>query len=239
VGTCADSGLVTHRLLSRARARSLRRSPLALALLCAPCVTLPAPASAAPASGAWDTTQQRQVLAAGLMEASAGSFDGAGQLSATQANAAMTALALWLQSQGSQPPAPAPISPEANAAAAVVPAVPIAHATQSPVTVAGFDSMLIEELGLGDVAAHVQASTVAAGLQPPPYFGSEVVARVLALRYEHPVGAQRLDLFPTDQLTCAEAAWSLASSGACSRSPGCHGVRRFTGAPARAYMCCR
>jgi hypothetical protein len=39
------------------------------------------------------------VLAAGLMEAGAGSFDGAGQLSAPQANAAMAALATWLQSQ--------------------------------------------------------------------------------------------------------------------------------------------
>jgi hypothetical protein len=39
------------------------------------------------------------VLAAGLMEAGAGPFDGAGQLSAPQANAAMAALATWLQSQ--------------------------------------------------------------------------------------------------------------------------------------------
>jgi cell wall-associated NlpC family hydrolase len=202
---------VTRRLLTRPRARSLRRSALALALLCAPSATLPASASAAPADGAWDTAQQRQVLAAGLMEASAGSFDGAGQLSAPEANAAMAALASWLQSQGSEPPAPVPMSPEEDAAAAVAPAVPVAHATQSPVTVAGFDRMLVEELGLGDVAAHVQASTAAAGLQPPSYFGSEVVARLLELRYEHPVGAQRLDLFPGDPLTRAEAAWSLAT----------------------------
>jgi cell wall-associated NlpC family hydrolase len=39
-----------------------------------------------------------------------------------------------------------------------------------------------------------------------------VVARLLELRYEHPVGAQRLDLFPRDPLTRAEAAWSLAAA---------------------------
>jgi hypothetical protein len=55
----------------------------------------------------------------------------------------------------------------------------------------------------------VQASAAAAGLRPPSYFGTEVAARFLELRYEHPVGAQRLDLFPTQPITRAEAAWSL------------------------------
>jgi cell wall-associated NlpC family hydrolase len=70
--------------------------------------------------------------------------------------------------------------------------------------------MLVDELGLADVAAHVQTTTASAGLRPPVYFGSEVVARLLELRYEHPVGAQRLDLFPDQPITRAEAAWSLA-----------------------------
>jgi cell wall-associated NlpC family hydrolase len=207
-----------HRLLPRARACSLRRSVLALVLLCAASTTVPlrasaAAASAAPASGSWDAVQQRQVLAAGLMEAGAGSFDGSGQLSAPQANAAMAALATWLQSQAQANQQAVPAAPSAGQepAAAVVPAVAVAHTTQSPVTVAGFDRMLVEELGLGAVAAHVQATTVDAGLLPPAYFGSEVVARLLELRYEHPVGAQRLDLFPSDPLTRAEAAWSLAT----------------------------
>jgi cell wall-associated NlpC family hydrolase len=207
---------VTRPLLPRARARSLRRSLLALLLVCAASGTVPpragaAAASAAPASGSWDSAQQRQVLAAGLMEAGAGSFDGGGQLSAPQANAAMAALATWLQREVNQQAVAAPPSTGEEPTAAVVPAVAVAHTTQSLVTVAGFDRMLIEELGLGAVAAHVQATTVAAGLQPPAYFGSEVVARFLELRYEHPVGAQRLDLFPSDPLTRAEAAWSLAT----------------------------
>jgi len=60
------------------------------------------------------------------------------------------------------------------------------------------------------VAEHVQEVATAAGLHPPAYFGSEVVARLLELRYEHPVGSQRLDLFPEQPITRAEAAWSLA-----------------------------
>jgi cell wall-associated NlpC family hydrolase len=80
----------------------------------------------------------------------------------------------------------------------------------STLTVAGFDALLVAQLGLGDVARHVQAATAAAGLQPPPYFGTEVVARFMGLRYTHPVGSEQLALFPTDPVTRAEAAWSFS-----------------------------
>jgi cell wall-associated NlpC family hydrolase len=46
--------------------------------------------------------------------------------------------------------------------------------------------------------------------RPPGYFGSEVVARFLGLRYDHPAGTDQLELFPDDPITRAEAAWSLA-----------------------------
>jgi cell wall-associated NlpC family hydrolase len=114
------------------------------------------------------------------------SFQGSTALSAGQANAALHALAgrLGLRSA--------------------------ARARRSPVTVFGFDGLLITQLGLGDVASHVQRVAVGAGLRPPPYFGSEVVARFLGLRYDHPSGTDQLELFPTDPITRAEAAWSLA-----------------------------
>ena len=85
-----------------------------------------------------------------------------------------------------------------------------ASARRSPVTVFGFDGLVITQLGLGDVASHVQRVAVGAGLRPPPYFGSEVVARFLGLRYDHPSGTDQLELFPTDPITRGEAAWSLA-----------------------------
>jgi cell wall-associated NlpC family hydrolase len=37
-----------------------------------------------------------------------------------------------------------------------------------------------------------------------------VVARFLGLRYDHPAGTDRLELYPYDRITRAEAAWSLA-----------------------------
>ena len=56
----------------------------------------------------------------------------------------------------------------------------------------------------------MQRVAVGAGLRPAPYFGSEVIARFLGLRYDHPSGTDQLELFPTDPITRAEAAWSLA-----------------------------
>src|SRR5438552_15277447 len=73
-----------------------------------------------------------------------------------------------------------------------------------------FDALLVDQLRLADVAAHVQSVAAADGLAPPAYFGTEVVARYLGLRYDHPAGTDHLELFPTDQTTRAEAARSLA-----------------------------
>src|SRR5437763_1319709 len=86
----------------------------------------------------------------------------------------------------------------------------VARVTRSPVTVTTFDRLVVQQLGLGDVATHVQSVARGAGLHPPSYFGSEVVARFLGLRYDHPSGTDKLELFPSDPITRAEAAWSLA-----------------------------
>jgi cell wall-associated NlpC family hydrolase len=204
---------VTHLLLPRARTRPLLVAALAIVVLCGCGAILAATATASPTSSSWDAAQQRQVLAAGLMQASGGSFAGAAQLSAAQANATMVALATRLQGEASEQGEqgePGVSNAPGEPAAASASAAPVAHTAQSPVTVVTFDRMLVEQLGLASVAAHVQTTAAAAGVNPPPYFGSETVARMLELRYEHPVGAQRFDLFPGDPVTRAEAAWSLA-----------------------------
>ncbi len=121
------------------------------------------------------------------MSAPGSSFQGAAPLTADQANAAMAALA---QRAGGE--------------------VVGRAAAGGSVTLVRFDAMVIDQLGLADVAAHVQSVAGAAGLQPPAYFGTEVVARYLGLRYDHPAGTDQLELFPTDPITRAEAAWSLA-----------------------------
>jgi cell wall-associated NlpC family hydrolase len=207
------------------RARTHALAFLAAVCAAALCVLAPAQSLATTTAANWDAAQQRQVVAAGLLVESGGSFAGAGRLSAAQANAAMVALAPTLQSvldaQDEQawpggPPAEAKDA-EGEAAAPsepppAEPTVPVAQTAQNPVTVVTFDEMLVEEVGLASVAAHVQATAAAAGLRPPSYFGSEVVARFLELDYEHPVGSQRLDLFPTEAITRAQAAWSLSAA---------------------------
>jgi cell wall-associated NlpC family hydrolase len=154
--------------------------PFLLSLLAA--LAFAAPASAA-TSANWDRDAQRVVARAGLL--SGGSF--AAPLSAAEARTALTGLATRLG----------------------VPADSIPPAPSAP-TVEAFDRALVTELGLADVAAHVRAVAKAAGLAPPGRFGTEVVARYLGLRFNHPAADDRLELFPTDPITRAEAAWSLA-----------------------------
>lgn len=208
-------------VFARAR-RALPATALAATIVAASCSVCPAHAATAISAASWDAAQQQQVLAAGLMQAGGRSFGGGGPLSGSEANATMAALAARLETVVGEPATPAGQSAESEQDAPgmqgapggldapAAPALPVAHTAQSPVTLVRFDGMLVEELGLASVAAHVQASAAAAGLRPPSYFGSEVVARFLELRYEHPVGAQRLDLFPEQPITRAEAAWSLA-----------------------------
>jgi cell wall-associated NlpC family hydrolase len=146
-----------------------------------------APASAHAASlGNWSRDQQKQVARAGVLTVIPGhGFAGAQPLTATQFRQALAALA----SRGGDQ-------------AATVP--------EGPVTVAAFDRILVRQLGLGDLASALQVEAARAGLEPPSRFGTEVVARQLGLRFNHPMGDDRLELYPTDQITRAEAAYSLA-----------------------------
>jgi cell wall-associated NlpC family hydrolase len=100
--------------------------------------------------------------------------------------------------------------PEALHGLAARLALPAVSAPSSTVTVATFDRLLVAQLGATETAAAVQHEAWRAGLAPPPQFGTEVVARALGLRDNHPAGQERLELYPTDAITRAEAAHSLA-----------------------------
>jgi cell wall-associated NlpC family hydrolase len=153
-------------------------------------------AGAAVTAGNWDLKAQRLVVRAGLMtDVSAGQFGGALALSASSASSALAGLASTIDA-----------SPAWSLSTQLTPV----QAPVQTVTVAGFDALMVDQLGLAGVAAHIQQATAAAGLTPPSYFGTEVVARFLGLRYTQPVGSEQLALFPTDPITRAEAAWSLA-----------------------------
>jgi cell wall-associated NlpC family hydrolase len=216
------------RVLSRARTGPNACLTAALVLVAAACATASPAAARRPATLAnWDSAQQRDVVAAGLMSDSGGSFNGAAHLSPAQADAAMAALAAHLEALRSGPPVSAQegagkgsTSEGGSTGAVGVTGEPVAPKSpvkavstrQNPVTVVTFDRLVVEQLGLGAVAAHVQAAAQTAGLRPPAYFGSEVVARFLELRYDHPAGTDRLEPFPGDPITRAEAAWSLAQA---------------------------
>lgn len=143
--------------------------------------------AAVPGLGSWDPIAQRMVREAGVMPALAtGGFGGAQRLDGTQLTEAFTALGERL--------GVAPV------------AVPAGH-----VSVSRFDALLVEQLGMADVAQAVQAQAERAGLRPGPRFGSEVVARQLGLRFNHDSAHDALELYPWEAITRAEAAWSLAT----------------------------
>jgi cell wall-associated NlpC family hydrolase len=83
-------------------------------------------------------------------------------------------------------------------------------ASAAQVTLAGLNQALVRSLELGDDARLFVLSARASGLQPPARFGSEVVARLLGLRKNHPAASDHLELLPKDIATRAEAAYSAA-----------------------------
>ena len=78
------------------------------------------------------------------------------------------------------------------------------------VTMAGLDAGLVQALGLGGAASEFAAAARTAGLEPPSRFGTEVAARLLGLRTNHPAAQDGLELLPNDPATRAEAAYSAA-----------------------------
>ena len=81
---------------------------------------------------------------------------------------------------------------------------------QRAVTIAELDRRLVGYLGLNGAARLFRGEATDAGLTPPKRFGSEIVARLLRLRTNHPAERDDRELRPQDPATRAEAAFSLA-----------------------------
>lgn len=81
---------------------------------------------------------------------------------------------------------------------------------QAAVSIAALDARLVAALGLSQAASQFAAGARAAGLRVPGRFGTEVVARLLRLRTNHPADQDSLELLPTQAATRAEAAYSAA-----------------------------
>jgi cell wall-associated NlpC family hydrolase len=88
------------------------------------------------------------------------------------------------------------------------PVVPAAPA--KTVTMAALDSRLVAAVGLTDTARLFVQTAKDAGIAPPSRFGTEVVARLLGLRTNHPAPLDALELSPGEPATHAEAAYSAA-----------------------------
>jgi cell wall-associated NlpC family hydrolase len=160
----------------------MRRRHLLLPLLCLSLV-LPAVAAGS-AKTSWAQPQIKLVTAHGLMGGDVATFKPDSPL--TQGDLAQLTADLTDQE-------------------AIVPAWP-----EAPVTMAGLDASLVKALGLRDAATAFTRGARTAGLAPPSRFGTEVVARLLGLRTNHPAGQDSLELLPKDSATRAEAAYSAA-----------------------------
>jgi len=79
-----------------------------------------------------------------------------------------------------------------------------------PVQLWELDARLVGALGLSEAAASFAKGARAAGLTVPSRFGTEVVARLLGLRLNHPASEDGLELRPQDTASRAEAAYSVA-----------------------------
>jgi cell wall-associated NlpC family hydrolase len=148
------------------------------------CLTLAAPAVAASPKTSWAQREILAVTARGLMGGKAAPF----WPDAPLTQAALADLVAGLTGR----PAATPADPTAA------------------VTMAKLDSKLVAALGLGADAAAFAAAAKAAGLAPPSRFGTEVAARLLGLRTNHPAGQDALELPPNNDATRAEAAFSAA-----------------------------
>jgi hypothetical protein len=141
---------------------------------------LASPAAAAGKARSWAAPQIRVVTAHGLMAGGPTSFD---------RDLTTGELADLVTGLGGDPGA-APADPART------------------VTMAQLDSALVRGVGLGAAATRFRDAALAAGLNPPARFGTEVAARLLSLRTDH--GQDALERGPGDPATRAEAAYSAA-----------------------------
>ena len=159
------------------------RRPLALVCCAFAALLAGAAGQARPAAPSWAQADIRIVVSRGLMAKDVASFRPDDTLTQAELNALVAGLT-------GRPAAPA--------------------SSSADVTVAQLDARLVAAVGLRESAATFLHGAREAGLAPPSRFGTEVVARLLGLRYNHPTGHDHLELGPDEPVTRAETAYSAA-----------------------------
>jgi cell wall-associated NlpC family hydrolase len=155
-----------------------------LAVLILACALAPVAVAATPVAASWAKKEIRLVVEQGLMAPDVQSFRPDDELTRSELEELVGGLTGSL--------AASPANPEA------------------PVTTVQLDARLVRALELRDVSAAFTASARGAGLKPPGRFGTEVVARLLGLRKNHPAPQDALERLPNEPATRAEAAYSAA-----------------------------
>jgi cell wall-associated NlpC family hydrolase len=160
----------------------LRRPVLVLAAALA--VAAPPPASAARAAQSWAHSEIRTVVSRGLMAVDVQSFRPDDVLLRGE----LEGLVLGLV------PATRAVNRRAD----------------EQITMEVLNARLVNALDLGPASRSFAQSLRAAGIRPTPRFGTEVSARMLGLRKNHPAAQDALERLPRDPATRAEAAYSAA-----------------------------
>jgi cell wall-associated NlpC family hydrolase len=154
------------------------------ALLGAPSAVAARSSTPGPAAVSWAQPQITMVVNHGLMAKSVASF----RADATLTQGELSTLVSGLTKQ----PASVPADPTAA------------------VTVMQLDTRLVRALDLSVAAKEFYDGAHDAGLAVPSRFGTETVARLLGLRVNHPAAQDDLELLPSDPVTRAETAYSVA-----------------------------
>jgi cell wall-associated NlpC family hydrolase len=146
-------------------------------------LTLAPTAAGKPSASSWAQNELRLVVSKGLLPKSA----------AARPDNPLTAAELAQIVAGISHGLPAPAS-----------------ANSTGVTLAQLDAKLVGAVGLSRAASSFLHGARAAGLRPPSRFGTEVVARLLGLRTNHPAADDARELRHDELATRAEAAYSAA-----------------------------
>lgn len=85
-----------------------------------------------------------------------------------------------------------------------------ARRTDGYVTISQLDAAFVRAAGLGPAADAARAALVGAGYSPRADVGTEIAARALGLRFNHPDGHDALEHHADERSTRAEAAYSTA-----------------------------
>jgi cell wall-associated NlpC family hydrolase len=198
-------------------------------MLVAACAVACFAAAAAPGSAGrvpnWAAPQISSVVAHGLMAKSVRTF----RPNANLTQATLATLVSGLQEQlappspsnsgsaetdstpGSNDPGTDPgITDTGPTTTGTTTTTPTVANPSAPTTMAQLDRSLVATLGLNKAAREFTQGARAAEIAVPGDFGTEVVARLLGLRINHPAAQDYLELRPQDAATRAEAAYSAA-----------------------------